>query len=596
MSSEDGTTRKRKRSFTNQKKIKYLEELQESGLSIRKFAAQNKLDESVIRRWKGQLPRLKKSKKTARRVDGGGRHSIFPELEAKLYSWILSRNKQGLRVKMKYIRNYALVLRDEMINEKMFIPEQLKALTELQHFTGSTGWYSRFVKRYNLGSRRQTSTRTLPVDFMTQSRDFLSKVQSIIESNHIQLGNIVNLDQVPRYFECESSTTITKKGSKNVVTKKASTSHKRFTMTPTITADGKVLAVHVLFSKLKKRPRVDERCLVDVNDTGMMNKECLKRLINDVIIDKVQGTTCEPILILLDAYGTHIKFVDNHEEKYKRRNVFFAIIPGSLTGILQPLDVSINRSFQQFYSDKYNDYLSEAVTNEKMQTKSGNIVMPKYTAVSQWVADWSENLNPETITNAFVTCGLVPSNMFDIQKFHKPLRDCYEEDVNFQEWCVRHATSLRNQDYFYPEGWLIFEGVNCLPNAIYSFLQVDEDFDEWFKQFSENVIEEILLNETLNELFDSEENRQILHGLPTESKMEFSVISALFNIDLELKQFDNLFNIIEENLFMAPRDDDDQEPKKKLSMLCIYPSIVGIQIEKVDTESESEDDTNNNDL
>lgn len=59
----------------------------------------------------------------------------------------------------------------------------------------------------------------------------------------------------------------------------------------------------------------------------------------------------DPRVKVLDAYGAHVKFVEANKLDYEARNVHFAIILPNMTGLLQPLDVAINRSFQQLYEN-----------------------------------------------------------------------------------------------------------------------------------------------------------------------------------------------------------------------------------------------------
>ncbi|KAG2773157.1 hypothetical protein PC129_g18388 [Phytophthora cactorum] len=138
--------------------------------------------------------------RAARHLGSGGRGPKYPEVEALLHLWILDRNAKGLRVKDSYIR-----LQAQNIYQKLRGPDGPK-------FDASTGWLARFKKRKQLVSRRQTTTRTLPEDAAHACRDIIQRVQQLIVLHQIQPRNIVNMDQVPRYFETEPKTTITTRG------------------------------------------------------------------------------------------------------------------------------------------------------------------------------------------------------------------------------------------------------------------------------------------------------------------------------------------------------------------------------------------------
>ncbi|KAG0425682.1 hypothetical protein DMUE_6016, partial [Dictyocoela muelleri] len=124
---------------------------------------------------------------------------------------------------------------------------------DIQNFKCSNGFIENFKKRHNLVSRTHTSSRSLPVNAKYLALEFINKIRDLIKKYCIKTKNIINFDQVPRYFEQENNKTITFKGSKNVKLTKASSSHSRFTFTPIIAADGKFVGDHCLFFESKEK-------------------------------------------------------------------------------------------------------------------------------------------------------------------------------------------------------------------------------------------------------------------------------------------------------------------------------------------------------
>lgn len=349
-----------RKSYTVKEKLDLLGALQASGLNRRTFAKSRGLNESTIRTWQAQeekLRELPKSKIKTVRYMCDNRKGHFEDIDAAVLAWVQERNQKGLRVKDKFIQLHARQVRDEQI-ALLDDGEPQKEL--LQQFGASKIWCHRFKKRNNLCSRRHTTTHRLPDGFREAAMEFIADVQGKCREFNIPRGRIVNMDQVSRYYENDKSSTIAAKGTKEILLRKSSTSHKKFTFTPFVTASGKFLIKHALFSKLKKLPTVDKRCKVDVNQTAMWSIPITQKRIDEAVsICRGLFSTRSSVLIILDSYGAHLKFVNENGDGYRARNVHFAIIPPNLTGLLQPLDVGLNRSFQQYFNDRTDEYQGE---------------------------------------------------------------------------------------------------------------------------------------------------------------------------------------------------------------------------------------------
>jgi hypothetical protein len=233
--------------------------------------------------------------------------------------------------------------------------------------------------------------------------------------------NILNFDQVPRYFEHTSKRTLAKKRSRDVKLRKASTSHKRFTFTPLINADGDIEAIYCLFSNLKNVPQnCNSNVMVRVNKTGMWGEEHVKDFIKTKILARpATSFHREPVLVIIDSDGPHLKV----DKTYERYNVHIVFVPELMTGLLQMLDVSFNRPFQVLYGGKVDEYLQRAIDDPHYRTAQGNIQLPTYKVITDWCHEFSENISRELFKKSFQICGLDTDLPFQPDQCHFALSE-----------------------------------------------------------------------------------------------------------------------------------------------------------------------------
>lgn len=168
-----------------------------AGKSIRQTGKEMGIDESVVRGWIRNQEKLKScvggkkvSVRRSRKV-GCGRAALFPELENRLITWIREKNTAGLRVKDKYIELKAKAIRNKLIEEALdsqnsnLNDENRENVKKLEGFLVSSSWLHRFKARFELVSRRHTSSRSLPEGFEQIACNFVAAVQTLINDKKI---------------------------------------------------------------------------------------------------------------------------------------------------------------------------------------------------------------------------------------------------------------------------------------------------------------------------------------------------------------------------------------------------------------------------
>lgn len=113
-----------------------------------------------------------------------------------------------------------------------------------------------------------------------------------------------------------------------------------------------------------------------------------------------------PSLLVLDAFRCHK--TEKTKKLLKKKKTTPVIIPGGMTSILQPLDVSINKPMKNSLRRKWNKWM---LNGDRSYTKRGLRRKPDLPTICQWILDAWLELPKKIIVKAFKKCGI--SNAMD---------------------------------------------------------------------------------------------------------------------------------------------------------------------------------------
>ena len=102
---------------------------------------------------------------------------------------------------------------------------------------------------------------------------------------------------------------------------------------------------------------------------------------------------------------------DTSKEAIRANNSLPAVIPGGLTKLLQPLDISVNRGFKLVLRELWEEWMT---AGEHSFTKTGRMRRATYADVCQWVVTAWQHVPPTNIINGFRKAEIVPEDETDM--------------------------------------------------------------------------------------------------------------------------------------------------------------------------------------
>jgi hypothetical protein len=167
-----------------------------------------------------------------------------------------------------------------------------------------------------------------------------------------------------------------------------------------ILSDGNTLPPLIIFkSKKKIENSLVENfkglALIEANSNGWNNAELTEKWLTNIWKTYIPAGSYEKVLIW-DKFSGHC--VDAVKSTARTISKLFHI-PAGCTSILQPLDTHINKSVKARFRYYFERWLQKKGQHDK--TDSGQLRLPPFEDIVNWVLYSIEHVNPATILNSF---------------------------------------------------------------------------------------------------------------------------------------------------------------------------------------------------
>lgn len=378
----------KRQSYTVSDKLRIIQFAEQNGnrAAEREFG----VSESNVRLWRKskenleKMPRLKRANR--------GKRAAWPELEIDLLAWITEKRNNGLAILPSLVRLKALELAKD---EKYNIPEG--------QFKAGNHWCQRFMKRNALSLRQKTTlAQRLPADYEEKIVRFHRFIINRRKEHGYPLHLIANMDETPLTFDMPPNRTINNMGEKTIKIRTTGNEKNRVTVVLACCGDGSKIKPMVIF-KRKNVPKINNQhgVVVSAQQKGWMDSEQMKVWIEKAWRRRLGGLGRRKSLLVYDAFKAHV--TDTVKAAFKRENTDLAVIPGGLTSILQPLDVSLNKPFKDGVRKRWMEWMADGIHEF---TATGRQKKPSEELICLWISQAWNEIPAEMITASFLKCGI----------------------------------------------------------------------------------------------------------------------------------------------------------------------------------------------
>lgn len=327
---------------------------------------------TTLHNWRAKEEAIVSGRKGERTNRSGVRICRWPELESELYSKYRQRREECKAVRRGWLK------REASRAFTICYPER-----DSTEFRFSDGWLAGFLSRHSITLRFSTNkSQRIPEDYLHQ---ILSWLQFNRRNSQVRFGtsdeervvgrylldSICNLDETPLPFEYLDGQTYADKGSRSVQVKASNSGwdKRQATLLLTVFGSGKPRVRPLIIFRGKaeytgrraeylqrkrdeEMARYDPRVAIRWNESAYSNADLLVNWIEEYLVPALPPG---PRLLALDVAKFHS--TDEVLTTLRSNNITPSMIPPGCTGLVQPLDVSVNKPFKNILRDILEDHL-----------------------------------------------------------------------------------------------------------------------------------------------------------------------------------------------------------------------------------------------
>jgi len=186
---------------------------------------------------------------------------------------------------------------------------------------------------------------------------------------HVPLKDLGNMDEVPASFDIPGKRTVDVRGSQDISIATTGSEKLNFTIVLCVLADGRKLKPMVIFKrKTIPREKFPSGIIVKANAKGWMNECLIGEWVEEVWVQRQNPGPPEKSGLILDSAKCHLTPI---AEAAVKTSAQMSVIPGGLTKKLQPLDLSVNKSFKNKLQTRWEQWMIDSM--QHTYTKGGRM-------------------------------------------------------------------------------------------------------------------------------------------------------------------------------------------------------------------------------